>query len=185
MNEPAFDIMSDASMQTELQNMDAIDGLDPYLDDMHEIEQVLAETGIAVRGAADRSMVKNIAPSLWPHGLVIDLALGLDGQEDILLRYNMTEAQWLAISDNRAFRIDLARARKELQESGVGFKRKAAIQAEMYLKDMDNLMADGDTSPTVKHTIFRSMAQLGELEPKKDKDGDLGSGTAFNIQINM
>ena len=90
----------------------------------------------------------------------------------------------MAISDNRAFRIDLARARKELQESGISFKRKAAIQAEMYLKNMDDLMADSDTSPTVKHTIFRSMALLGELEPKKDSD-EIGGGLNFAIQINM
>jgi len=185
MTEPAFDITSDASMQTELANFDAVDGLDPYLDDMHEIEQVLAQTGLAVRGAADRSTVLNVAPALWPHGLVIDMALGIDCLEDILLRYNMTPEHWAALEDNRAFRIDLARARKEISETGMGFKRKAAVHAELYLKNMDDLMQDADVAPGVKKDIWTNMARLADLDPKKDKEDGVSGGMAFNIQINM
>ena len=179
-------LLDDVSIQTELQNWDAVDGLDDYLDPMREVETVLEEVlPVSCRGAADRTVVRNIAPALWPQGLVVDLALGIDSLEDVLLRFNVEPAHWLALQDNRAFRIDLARTRKEISESGLSFKRKAATQAEMYLSKMDALMDDDDVSPATKHTIFRSMTALGELEPKKERDDSVGSGMAFNIQINM
>lgn len=185
---PILAIMNDAALQTHLHNSDAISGLDQYLDDMSEIEAFLhRETGRSVRGAADR-LPDRPQPIgyIWPQGLVLDLALGIDSLDDILVRYGMDANQWEALSDNKAFRLDLARVRKEISENGLSFRRKAATQAEMYLQDMDGIMSDPDASDTLKHNIFTTMARLGELEPvKSGKDGDGGNGMNFNIQINM
>jgi hypothetical protein len=121
----------------------------------------------------------------WPAALTIDMALALDPVEDVLERYGLTTTQWDMLQDNPAFRLDLARTRKELAESGLSFKRKAATQAEMYLMDMDNLMTDPDVAPGTKVDIFKTCAKLGELEPKKDRPDGEGNAPTVNVQINF
>jgi hypothetical protein len=121
----------------------------------------------------------------WPAALVIDMALALDPVEDVLERYGLNDQQWDLLQDNPAFRLDLARTRKELAESGLSFKRKAATQAEMYLMDMDQLMQDKDVAPGTKVDIFKTCAKLGELEPKKDREGSDVSAPSVNVQINF
>lgn len=125
-----------------------------------------------------------ISQNPWPPKMVIDLAMGLDDIETILTRHDMPVAVYNALRENPLFRRELICATKELQENGVTFKRKAALQAEMYLEDMDNVMRDDKTPPSVKKDIFIHMAKLGELEPEKKGDGT-SSGPAFNIQINL
>jgi hypothetical protein len=183
----AAEILTDSSLQTQLHNADAMAGLDAYLDEMAEVEEFLKqETGLDVRGAGDRLPDRPRPISyIWPQGLVVDIALGIDALPDILLRYNMTEEHWASLSDNPAFRVDLARTRKEISENGLSFKRKAATQAEMYLIDMDKIMADPEASQTLKHNIFTTMARLGELEPVKARESDVVTGGGFNIQINI
>jgi len=123
-------------------------------------------------------------PNRWSPKLVFDLALGLDDLESILTRHGISYGDYNAISDNPTFRRELVSATKELQETGVTFKRKAAIQAELYLEEMDSLMRADITPPSVKTDIFKTMAKLGELEPEKKSDSSIGSNQ-FNIQINL
>jgi len=123
-------------------------------------------------------------PNPWPPRLVLDLAMGLDDVETILTRYDVPVSLYHTLLQNPHFRRELVVATKELQENGVTFKRKAALQAEMYLEDMDNVMRDDRTPPSVKKDIFIHMAKLGELEPEKKGEG-ANSGPAFNIQINL
>lgn len=120
----------------------------------------------------------------WSSKLLFDLALGIDDLETILTRHALPVAAYSALCENPHFRRDLVVLTKELQESGVSFKRKAALQAEMYLEDMDNLMREAATPPSVKKDIFIHMAKLGELEPEKKTEGS-SVGAAFNIQINL
>jgi hypothetical protein len=120
----------------------------------------------------------------WPPRLVLDLALGLDDVETILTRHDIPVHTYNQLLQLPLFRRELVVAQKELQENGVSFKRKAALQAEMYLEDMDQVMKDDKTPPSVKKDIFIHMAKLGELEPEKKGDGT-NSGPAFNIQINL
>jgi hypothetical protein len=176
------DIFDDESFQTQLHNHDAMAGLDDYTDEMVEIDAVLsADTGLSVRGAA----TPRRAHTTWPQAMVIDCALALDPLDEILNRYGMTTLQWEVLSENTAFKLDLARARKEISESGLSFQRKAATQAEMYLIDMDTIMRDPDASASLKHSIFNSMARLGKLEPQKEKDEVVNGFGGFNIQINF
>jgi len=159
---------------------DALAGLDDYLnEDFDEVAEV-AHSALGV------SPVRAPGCPMWPQALVVDIALGIDPRSDIEERYNLKPEQLDFLLENRAFRIDLARIRKEIAENGLSFKRKAATQAEMYLLDMDRIMADPDTPPGIKKDIFVQMARLGELEPKTAKDGEItAGGLAFNIQINM
>lgn len=119
--------------------------------------------------------------------LTMDLALGLDSIDDILVRYGIDGYTWESLQNNLTFRRELMALRRELAEDGTTFKRKAALQAETYLSEVHNLMQDASTPPNVKVDIFKTLAKLGELEPKdtsKSRDPS-ESQPQFAIQINI
>lgn len=120
----------------------------------------------------------------WPPALIIDLALELDCTEDILTRYSLVQSDLDKLYRTPAFRRDVGMMQRELRENGVTFSRKAALQAENYLDNMDTLMFTSETPASTKLEIFKTMTKLGKLEPKEDKD-DGNQGTQINVQINL
>lgn len=177
-------------MTTDLNiNDDALDGLE-LEDDLDGFLLTLDHSAPpcgseAVEDTHLPSKVVRSGPSAWPQAMIIDVALGLDNLEVILDRYGMNQLQWENLQDNLAFRLDLARTSKEISESGLSFKRKAATQAEMYLVDMDSLMSNPDVAPGTKVDIFKTCARLGELEPAKSAESSGTSISGYNIQINF
>lgn len=121
--------------------------------------------------------------STWPAMLPFELALGIHDLDTILEGHGLEREDWEDFEQNPLFRREVAAAVKEVHTSGISFKRKAAVQAEMYLQQMDNLMHDLDTAPTTKLEIFKTMVKCGDLEPKSDKQG--ATAGQFNIQINF
>jgi hypothetical protein len=121
----------------------------------------------------------------WPATLPFEVALGIHPLDEILLRHDLDRAQWAEIEGNKVFRQELIGAQQEIAESGLSFKRRAALQAELYLEEVDNLMLDPDTAPSLKLEIFKTMVKCGDLEPVPAKDKDAGSNQTFNIQINI
>jgi hypothetical protein len=126
-------------------------------------------------------------PTHWSPLFVFEIALAVDPIDEILLRHEVEEDEFAVIQQSRVFRRELTEAKKEIAEQGYGFKRKSAIQAELYLKDMDLLMQSTETAASVKVDIFKTLAKMGDLEPEKkvaSKDGG-AEGSQFNIQINI
>lgn len=128
----------------------------------------------------------NRAVSAWPATLAVDVALGIDSMDTIFDRYGLQPYEWDIIANTPAFKAELVATVRELRESGLSFKRKAAAQAETYLEDMEDLMSDATVPPSVKVDIFKTLARLGELEPKEAAGGPGGAGgVQFNLQINL
>lgn len=121
----------------------------------------------------------------WPPMLLMDLAIGLDSVDEILIRHKIDAHTWEVLTSDLNFRRELMRLKKEVAEDGTTFKRKAAIHAETYLLEMDALMRDASTPPNVKHEIFKTLAKLGGLETKVGDESAAGSGPSFAIQINL
>lgn len=113
-------------------------------------------------------------PTSWPPKLVFDLALGLDNSDEIAERYGLTEQTLEKFFTLPKFRQEVASLTRELRENNTIFLNKAKVQAETYLADMDDLMRDINTSPTVKLSIFQTLAKLADLEPKPDPVNPLG-----------
>jgi hypothetical protein len=120
----------------------------------------------------------------WPPLLPIDLALGLDDIPVILARHGLTEKDYTQLADLPAFRLELMKISKEIRENGLSFARKSAYQAESYLEDLDLLMQNVDTPPSIKLDIFKTLAKMGGLEPK-DAKADGNGAPSFNLQINI
>lgn len=120
----------------------------------------------------------------WPALLPFEIALGIEDTPTILDRHELSWAEWDLIQNNASFRKELINAHKEVAESGISFRRKAAIQAEMYLAELDSVMFAVDTAPSTKLEIFKTLVKCGDLEPVH-KGESAPVGNAFNIQINF
>ena len=119
----------------------------------------------------------------WPATLPFEVALGVHSLDEILTSHGLDTDDWEILTRNTSFRKELIAAQKEVAETGLSFQRKAAIQAEMYLSDIDALMCGSETAPSIKLEIFKTLAKYGNLEPAPAKEQD--NASTFNIQINF
>lgn len=118
----------------------------------------------------------------WPPQLVIDLALGVEGTDEILERYALDSNDLDALSTNPAFRAQLVEARNIVAKEGLTFRKKAALLAEMHLDTISSLVDDVDAPAATRLAAFQSLAKLGNLEPiKEDKANQ--NNMQFNLQI--
>lgn len=121
-------------------------------------------------------------PNPWDPRLVIDLALGIDSLEDILLRFGLSEAAYNRLTEIPSFRRELATQMRELREGGVTFGKKAAAQAESYLEKVDEIVFDNSVPASTRMDAIKWCAKMGSLEPKEAKQ-EGQSGTQVNLQI--
>lgn len=141
---------------------------------------------VSVSASKDSSELAPLRPSPnpWPPKLVIDLALGLDHLDDILAAHGLTRPQYDRLTEIPTFRRELASTMRDLRENGVPFARKAAIQAESYLVNLDEMVHDLDVPASTRLEAIKSVVKWGKLEPKEDKGQDSG-GNTINLQINF
>jgi hypothetical protein len=126
------------------------------------------------------------SPNPWDPRLVVDLALAIDPLEEILQRFTLTEAHYERLLTIPAFRRDLALTMRELRENGVTFSKKAAVQAEAYLLDLDEMVQDRSIAASTRLDAIKSVVAWGKLDPKNDKaTGDVNQGVQVNLSINF
>ncbi len=98
----------------------------------------------------------NRAP--YPHGLILDLALGVGTLAEILDSYNLTPLQFKDILANPVFQHDYSSTLEEMKTEGWTFRKKAQAQAELYL-NLTYRLATSDQTPAavradlIKHTV--------------------------------
>lgn len=120
----------------------------------------------------------------WDPRLVVDLALGIEPLEDILTRYGLSEVQYNRLVEVPTFRRDLGMTMREVRENGLSFHKKAAVQAESYLQDVDDIVQDKSVAASVRLSAITSCVLWGKLLPKEEK-GEAQGGTQVNLQINF
>jgi hypothetical protein len=126
----------------------------------------------------------SIPNSAWDTKLVFDLALGIDDLDDILERHQIEKSYLDLLYDNRLFRSEILGLKSEMQKDGVSLRTKARLQAESYLRVMDDMVHDISTTASVRLDTIKQICKLGDVEPKKDSAGTI-SGEGFNLQINI
>ena len=152
------------------------------------VPQFLYEAGCVSREHEPQGSLETLpsrpSPNPWPPKLVIDLALGLDHLDDILAAHGLTRPQYDRLTEIPTFRRELASTMRDLRENGVPFARKAAIQAESYLVNLDEMVHDLDVPASTRLEAIKSVVKWGKLEPKEDKGQDSG-GNTVNLCINF
>ncbi len=163
--------------------MNAVDliteSFDESLPEPQEVPKFLAFPGTSVLTPQPTTT------NSWDPRLILDLAIGIDGLEEILLRYSLTEEEFNILSETQPFRRELALTMRDVRENGVSFSQKAKIQAESYLEILDDLVFDNATPSTTRLEAIRSTVKWGRLEPPKETQDDAVNATNINVQINF
>lgn len=120
----------------------------------------------------------------WSSALVFDVALGVDDTSVLLQRHGLTPTDWERITSTPHFIRQVAEQARDLAETGLSFRAKAKVQAEMYLIETDRIVYSPHTDAKTKLEAIRSVVKWAELEPRPDKD-ERASAPMVNIQINM
>ncbi len=124
------------------------------------------------------------SPTLgWDPRLPLDVALDIDGPEELSLRYGLTIEQLNEHLCTPAFHVQVAHFRKELQENGEAFRAKARVQAEM-LMETSFLMAQNEQTPaSVRADLIKSTVEWAGLKPNGRQVAEVGTG--FSITFNF
>jgi len=122
--------------------------------------------------------------NIWDPRMVMDLAIGIDDLDEILVRYDLSHTEFNILTETSSFRRELALAMKDVRDKGVTFSSKAKVQAESYLEVLDNLVYDLGTPAGVRLDAIKSAVKWGGLEPKDDKNSAEGV-PQVNVQINF
>jgi len=125
------------------------------------------------------------SPNPWDPRLVVDLALAIDPLEAILERFALDASHYERLLQIPAFRRDLAMTMRELREDGVTFAKKAAVQAESYLLDVDELVQNKAVAASTRLDAIKSVVKWGNLEGDKTGKGVENQGVQVNLQINF
>lgn len=101
----------------------------------------------------------------WDNRMLFEMALGIEGTEDILNRYGVdldTYQKWIRIP---AFIQRIEEYKVEAREKGLSFKQKAKVQAEDHLNTAYTLIHHPDCPFHVKADLIKWTAKMAELEP--------------------
>lgn len=120
-------------------------------------------------------------PRDYPQNFCMELALGLEDEEVLCIRYDLTPYEYECLKENHAFQKDLASWRSRMAEDGLSFKLKARVQAESYLQEIDSIITSIDTSAETKLNAITRCVEWAGLGPKQ-QDGK-NSGTSVTINI--
>lgn len=107
----------------------------------------------------------------WDNRMLFEIALGIEGTEDILLRYGVsfdTYEKWLKIP---AFAKRIDEYKLEARQNGLSFREKAKVQAEDLLNTSYTLIHHPDVPAHVKADLIKWTAKMAALEPATASGG--------------
>lgn len=131
-----------------------------------------------------RPTVRPPTQSPWDARLLMDLALMVDSEEDILARYDLTSERLNKLLSNTVFRRELILLRRDVASNGATFRAKARVQAESYLPELDSLVTDIDVPASVRLDAIKQVVKWADLEPKPVA-ADQQPQSTINVQINF
>ena len=122
----------------------------------------------------------------WPPQLLVDLALGIDDEDTIALKYGMETEHLKRVMETPAFQGLLLTTKSKLQEEGAIFKARAVAQAEMLLIQAYKMAVDPEVPYGIRAQLIALTVGWADLDPKaKRKDAPASNTQAVQININM
>ena len=174
-----------------MENSETVDTLSDAFDEMQIPEEFTGElvssesTDLVIRDGETFPPAQPESTNPWDPRLILDLAIGVDGLDEILPRYDLSEQEFMILSETKPFRRELAVTMRDVRENGIPFTQKAKVQAESYLEVIDELVYSTATPANTRLEAIRSMVKWGKLEPVKDTKDDALNATQINIAINF
>lgn len=118
-----------------------------------------------------------------PQSLLLEAAVGLDPLDEIAARHGYTQEQTDQLRKDPSFSIRVARVASELKKDGVTFRMRAAHAAEDLIGVIWREAKASTTALPIKIDALKTLAKLGDMEPKANTQVQTGPG--FSITINL
>lgn len=123
----------------------------------------------------------------WERQLLYDLAMSSTGSGEpimeILRKHSITK-EWL---ERRMADVNFYRAyqsmKDKLEAGGEPFKIKARLLAEMWLDQMDRLLANPEASATAKVELFKHITGLAGYSAKPPERSEGGERVVINLNF--
>lgn len=118
-----------------------------------------------------------------PPEMVVAIAMGLEEPDVIASRHGFAGEKWTKLQAWKPFLDTVATQRTEFEKSGLSFRIKAAMKADLLA---DKLFVDAmgnDVTLMQRMEATKLFAKLGNLEPKEEKSAQ--AGTTFAISIDL
>lgn len=118
-----------------------------------------------------------------PPEMVIAIAMGLEEPDVVASRHGFAGEKWEKLQSWKPFLDTVAAQRTEFEKSGLSFRIKAAMKADLLA---DKLFVDAmgnDVTLLQRMEATKLFAKLGNLEPKEEKTAH--AGTNFSISIDL
>lgn len=119
----------------------------------------------------------------WPSRLPFDVALGVEDSDEICLRHDIDPDTLIALLAHPLFQKQVDQHKQDILANGLSFKTKARIQAETYLSELDDIIADKTIGAGLRLQAIQSVVKYAGLEPKNgDGNGNTGGTTRLVFQ---
>ena len=128
------------------------------------------------------SIISDPALIGWPPSLPVELAMREHSPKDLCEAYDITKAQFIALTKNPVFQKAYAQAQEMLLKEGMAFRVKARMQSEALLPTSWNLIHSQHTPSNVKAKLIEATWRVAGFEPKST---DPPSQQALQININL
>lgn len=118
-----------------------------------------------------------------PPEMVVAIAMGLEEPDVIASRHGFAGEKWTKLQAWKPFLDTVATQRTEFEKSGLSFRIKAAMKADLLA---DKLFVDAmgnDVTLMQRMEATKLFAKLGNLEPKEEKSAQVGTTFAISIDL--
>lgn len=118
-----------------------------------------------------------------PPEMVASMAMGMEEPDIIASRHGFSGARWEKLKAWKPF-LDAVQAQKaEFERTGVTFKLKSSMKADMLADQVFVEAMNPETPLTQKLATLQYFTRVGELEPKENRNAAVTDG--FQISINI
>lgn len=118
-----------------------------------------------------------------PEAMIIELAVGVNGFDDICRKYNYNTSQIEQLKANEPFRAKIIKMESELTREGYTNEFRARWLADVSLRILHERLIDPRTPTPVVLDIHKEMVKNGNLGPKPNVT-QTGNG-GYSITINL
>lgn len=118
-----------------------------------------------------------------PAEMIQSLALGAEDELVIAARHGFSVEKYQELSTMKPFRDAVAAQRAEFDKSGLTFRVKQAMKADILWDEVFVAAMSNETTLLQKLEVAKHLAKLGNLEPKDEKQQVAGTGFTINIDL--
>lgn len=115
----------------------------------------------------------------WVQDLAFEVALGYFAPEELVLKFEISEAQLDTIQKHPAFKRAVKDYRRQIDDEGDAFRLRAKKSAELALEVPNRIAHDDLVDPATRLKAVDQIVQYAGWGKKDDKDS---SGVTINIK---